>query len=176
MLAEDETNVLLFPPLRAAWARRGQQARVLLTGRNARRVIFGALDLRTGRRVLVCRKHQRAPDFGAFLKELRRRYRTRPIALLLDEDPCHTARASQQLAAQLNIRMLWLPKRCPELNPMDHLWRAPKQNVSANRQTPTIDVAVERVMRYVERLTPRTALLKAGVLSRRFWLRSALSK
>jgi hypothetical protein len=65
VLAEDETNVLLFPPLRAAWARRGQQARVHLTGRNARRVVFGALNFRTGCRVLMCRKQQRPSDFGA---------------------------------------------------------------------------------------------------------------
>ena len=134
VLAEDETNVLLFPPLRAAWARRGQQARVHLTGRNARRVVFGALNLRTGCRVLMCRKQQRASHFGAFLKELRRRHRKRPLLLLLDEDASHTARASQQLAAELNIRLLWLPKRCPELNPMDHLW--PSISRSTTR-TPT---------------------------------------
>lgn len=176
MLAQDETDVLLFPPLRAAWARRGQQARVHLTGRNARRVIFGALDMRTGRRVLLCRQRQRASDFIVFLEQLRHAYRKRPLALLLDEDPSHTARSSQQRAAELNIRLVWLPKRCPELNPMDHLWRAPKQMMCANRQAATIDVAVGRAMRYLEGLTPRAALRKAGVLSPRFWLRRALSK
>lgn len=50
------------------------------------------------------------------------------------------------LAAKLNIRMLWLPTRCPELNPMDHLWRAPKQEMSANRQDPSISVASSRTI------------------------------
>jgi len=172
----DETDVLLFPPLRAAWAKRGQPAHVSLTGRNARRVIFGALNLRTGHRVLLCREHQRAPDFCAFLKELRRRYRDRPVALLLDSDPSHTAKMSLHRAAKLTIRLLWLPHRSPELNPMDHLWRAPKQKVAANRQDATIERLVARFLRYVRRLTPRAALRKAGVLSPRFWLRGALSK
>jgi transposase len=48
VLAEDETNLLLFPPLRASWAQRGEPAPVPITGRNARRVVFGALNLRTG--------------------------------------------------------------------------------------------------------------------------------
>lgn len=48
VLAEDETNLLLFPPLRAAWSPRGQAKRVVLSGRNARRTVFGALNLRTG--------------------------------------------------------------------------------------------------------------------------------
>jgi transposase len=176
VLAEDETDVLLFPPLRAAWAKRGQQARVWLSGRNARRVIFGALHVRTGHLVLLCRKKQYATDFCAFLDELRRRYGDRPLALLLDGDSSHTAHRSQRLAAALNIRLIWLPIRCPELNPIEHLWRAPKENVSANRQDATIERTVERFLRYLRRLTPRAAPRKAGVLSPRFWLRSALSK
>jgi transposase len=171
----DETDVLLFPPLRAAWAKRGQQARVWLTGRNAQRVIFGALNLRTGHLVLVCRERQRAADFCAFLKELYRRYRDRPLTLLLDGDPSHTAHASLRLAAKLNIRLLWLPLRSPELNPMEHLWRAAKQNVSANRQDATIEHLVTRFLRYLLRLMSRATLRKAGVLSPRFWLRNVVS-
>ena len=176
LLVEDESDVRLFPPLRAAWAKRGEQVRVALSGRNTQRVIFGALNLRTGHMVLLWRYRQRALDFHAILCELRRRYRDRPVALLLDEDPSHTAHSSQRLAAKLDIRLLWLPKRCPELNPMDHLWRAPKQKVSANHQDLTIERAVERFLRYLRRLTPRAALRMAGVLSRHFWLRAAVSK
>src|SRR5437879_5673000 len=55
VLAQDETDLLLFPPLRAAWSKRGEVARVWLTGRNARRVIFGAINLRTGARWLMMR-------------------------------------------------------------------------------------------------------------------------
>lgn len=176
LLAEDETDVRLFPPLRAGWAKRGEPVRVMLSGRNALRVIFGALNLRTGHLVLLWRKNQRAMDFQAFLCELRYRYGERPLALLLDENSSHTAKASQLLAAKLDIRLLWLPKRCPELNPMDHLWRAPKAKVSANRQDLSIERTVERFLGYLRRLSPRAALRKAGVLSRRFWLRAALSK
>jgi len=176
ILAEDETDLLLFPPLRFAWAPRGAQAKVWLTGRNARRVLFGAVNLRTGRLVLLCRMNQKAPDFCAFLREVRRRYRGRHIALLLDGDSSHTARASRQLAATLDITLLWLPARSPHLNPMDHLWRDVKQNVSANRQDASIDRLVARAIRHLQRLSRRTVLRKAGVLSPRFWLRSALSK
>jgi hypothetical protein len=175
VLAEDETDVLLFPPLRAGWAPMGRPAKVSLSGRNARRVIFGALNLRTGHRVLLPRHRQRAEDFCAFLDELRRRYRNRPIALLLDEDCSHTAHASVAHAWALGIRLVWLPKRCPQLNPMDHVWRSAKQNACANRQDTTIDVTVARAIRYLRRLTPREALRKAGVLSRHLWLRGAVS-
>lgn len=176
VLAQDETDLLLFPPLRFAWAPRGAQAQVWLTGCNAHRVLFGALNLRTGRLVMLPRERQRAPDFGAFLREVRRTYRGRPVALLLDENPSHTARTSQRLAATLGIALIWLPKRCPELNPADHLWRTVKDKVCANRQDVSMDRLVARVLRHLRRLSPRAVLRKAGVRSPKFWLRTALSK
>lgn len=60
VLAEDETDLLLFPPLRTCWSPKGQAKRVLLCGRNARRTVFGAMNLRTGRRLFLPREHQRA--------------------------------------------------------------------------------------------------------------------
>lgn len=149
---------------------------VWLTGRNAKRVLFGAVNLRTGRLVLLCREHQRAPDFCAFMKQVRRTYRGHHVALLLDGDTSHTAQTSQRLAAELGITLLWLPTRSPHLNPMDHLWRDVKQNVCANRQDTSIDALVARVIHHMQRLPLRSVLRKAGVLSSRFWLRSALSK
>jgi len=66
------------------------------SGRNARRVVFGALNLRTGTRLFVPREKGRSVDFQAFVEEVRSAYRGWHVALLLDEDPCHTAKASQQ--------------------------------------------------------------------------------
>jgi transposase len=174
VLAADETDLLLFPPLRAGWAPRGEPKRVRLTGFNARRVIFGALNLRTGRRHLTARQRQRSVDFCAFLRLLRRAYPGRPILLLLDEDSSHTAKASRAAAERAGIELLWLPKRCPHLNPMDHLWRAGKQAVCANRQYATIDVQATRFRMVVEGWSDQDALRKAGVRSKRFWLRRAL--
>jgi hypothetical protein len=38
---EAETTLREYPPLRATWAKRGQSANVVISGRNARRVIPG---------------------------------------------------------------------------------------------------------------------------------------
>ena len=176
LLAEDETDLLLFPPLRSAWSRRGQPRAVLLSGRNARRVIFGALNLTTGTRLFLAREHQRGEDFRAFLQLVHSRYRGWYVALLLDADPSHTAALSQTLAEQLGIQLLWLPKRAPELNPMDTLWGQGKDIVSANKQYATLDQQVECFIGYLSSLSNREVLETAGVLSRQFWLRRILSK
>jgi DDE superfamily endonuclease len=174
LLAEDETDLLLFPPLRSGWALQGESLEVPISGRNARRVIFGAMNLDTGSRCLMPRQHQRAADFQEFLRLLHCHYRAWHLALLLDEDSSHTAKASQRLAEMLSIELIWLPKRCPELNPLDHLWGKAKEVISGNKQYATIDAQVDRFLQYLESLSPWEALHLSGTLSDNFWLQSVL--
>lgn len=174
LLAEDETDLLLFPPLRACWSLRGAPKEILLSGRNARRVVFGAMNLRTGSRLFLAREHQRAEDFQAFLRLVHHHYRGWHVALLLDEDSSHTAGASQELTTWSDTELIWLPKRSPKLNPMDHLWGDGKDEISANRQYATIDDQVDRFIQYLSNLSAWEALHKAGVLSKKFWLRTVL--
>jgi hypothetical protein len=164
----------MFPPLRAGWSLRGAPAKVWLSGQNARRVVFGAMNLVTGTRVLLPRPKGKSGDFRAFLDEIRRHYWGWHVALLLDEDPSHTAKAS--LEAIEGMTPLWLPKRSPELNPMDTLWGQGKDVVSANKQYGTIDEHVDRFLAYLYGLSGREALHTSGVLSEDFWLKRTLSK
>lgn len=142
-----------------------------ISGANAKRVLFGAIHLNTGRRVFLARRRAQALDFQAYLEELRCVYRGRDVALLLDEDSSHTAYASQRLADELRVELLWLPKRSPHLNPMDHLWRHGKQIKSANHQYTTIDEQTQEFTDYLNGLSAEEALRKAGLGSTNSWLR-----
>jgi transposase len=168
--------IRLFPTIRKSWARRGQQAAVLLTGLNARRVIFGGLDLRTGQRLFLVRSRQQITDFGQWLLLLRHCRGQGPLALLLDENSSHKAPVNQRLAQRLNIHLLWLPKRSPHLNPVEHLWRWGKHHLFANRQGADIDTMARAFLDGLRRLSPEQALRRSGVLSEGFWLKRALSK
>lgn len=97
------------------------------------------MNLATGHRVFLVREKQYAVDFQAFLWEVRRHYGGRRAVMLLDGDSSHTAKASCTLAKRLKIRLLWLPTRSPELNPMETLWGQAKDAVCANAQYTTID-------------------------------------
>jgi len=132
--------------------------------------LFGAIHVRTGHRLLLPRRRQRAEDFQAFLQFVHEHYRGWPVWLLLDEDSSHTARASVGLARELQIGLIWLPKRCPELNAMDHLRGHAKGEVCANHQDPSIDHLVESFIRYIQSLSPVEARRKAGILSEDYWL------
>jgi transposase len=170
LLARDETDLLLLPPLRAGWARRGQPAPIPLSGQNARRTVFGSLNLRTGHALFLAQKPKRAGNFQAFLKRIRQHYRGWSVALLLDETSCHTAQGSLRLAHALGIRLLWLPKRSPRLNPVEHLWRD-EGVLCANYQDACLDHQVGGFIDYLQNLSASQRLRKAGVLSKKFWLR-----
>jgi hypothetical protein len=170
VLFEDETDLLLFPPLRASWSLRGEPAEVPISGVNAKRIAFGAINARTGTRLFLLQKNHRQESFQAFLDLVHQHYRSWQVAMVLDEERGHTAHASQALASRRNIELLWLPKRSPHLNPMDHLWRHGKENICANWQYANIDDEVESFFVYLYSLTPTEALRKAGLLSGSFWL------
>ena len=175
LLCTDWTLLRLFPPLRAAWALKGTQATVPITGANAKRVLFGAIDLRSAHRIVLVRRRAGAADAQAFLAELRRRYRRAGrIWLLADRASAHTARSTQAQAVQLNIEFVWLPKQAPELSPMDELWRSLKQRIAANRQAESIDALAVEAAAWVLALTPQQVRRKAGMDSQRFWLRHLL--
>ncbi len=161
----------LFPPLRAGWARRGQPAPVPITGVNAKRVLFGTINLETGHRLFQVSKQQRGRDWEEFLEEIHWHYRGRYVAVLLDEDSSHTAEDSQAMAEAFEMELLWLPKRSPHLNPMDHLWRHGKEVQSANHQYDSIDTQADCFIHYLSSLTATEALRKAGILSEDFWLK-----
>jgi transposase InsO family protein len=172
LLAADWTLLRLFPPLRATWAPIGAQAAVPISGANARRVLFGAINLRTARRAVVARRTAGQADAQAFLRDLRRRYRrAATIWLFLDRASAHTAPATERLAAALGIVLLWLPKQHPELNPMDHLWRELKRLVAANRQADSIDALADEATTWVLALTPAEARRKSGMAAPDFWLK-----
>lgn len=131
------------------------------------------MNLRTGRRVLVPRAKGKSVDFQAFLDEVQSLYRGWHVALLLDEDPCHTAKASLQKAEGMTL--LWLPKRSPELNPLETLWGQGKDVISANKQYTNIEDQVERFVVHLYSLSSSEALHTSGVLADGFWLKRTLS-
>jgi len=170
LLAQDETDLLLFPPLRAGWAACGQQPSVVISGYNARQAIFGSLHLRSGHLLCLEQPRKRVENFQEFLDFLREHYHGVLLAMLLDENPIHKNPEAQSLAEDLDIQLLWLPKRSPHLNPLDHLWRHGKEAICANYQHASMDEQVYHFMNYYQDLSPRDLLRKAALRSPDFWL------
>ena len=168
----DETLLTETPPLRAAWALEGEQAEIPITGNRDKRVLFGVLNPKSGTVLLHGAEAWNQKEFQDVLRQIRSRWRGWHIVLFIDQGSPHTAKASRRLAKELGIELRWLPVACPDLNPVDDLWRHVKQDVLANEGTPDLDVSLARACEYILSLTPEERLRKAGLLSGNFWLRN----
>ena len=174
ILFEDEVILTKTPPLRACWALEGHQACVPITGDRDRRILYGVLGVKQGSLLLHDSSIWDSEEFGVFLRKIKAKWRGWRIMLFLDRASQHKAKASQSLARELGIEIRWLPVACPELNPVDHLWRHLKGEVLANEPEPDLDASLERCHEYLLSLKPSQRLRKAGVLSGDFWLRRVL--
>jgi len=169
--AGDETTLREFPPLRAAWARRGQQAQVVISGRNARRVLHGLLNVASGERIRLVRERGRGEDVALALAGLGRLRPGVPKLVLWDNAPPHHTRAARAAAEAAAIELAWLPFRSPELNPCEDLWRHLKAQVAANRCYASVDELAERAVAWLDALAPANALRLAALRSSKFhWL------
>lgn len=170
MLFTDATTVKETPPLRSAWAPVGQQAEVPITGSHRKAVLFGTLNVRTGRTCFDQFDKWNQWGFQDHLRHLRSVWRGWNIVLFLDRGGPHTAKRSLALAEQLGIELRWLPTQCSELNPVEPLWREAKNFILSNEPTPDVAQATARAREHLETLPRRVRLRKAGVLSGNFWL------
>jgi transposase len=167
----DETTLREFPPLRAAWARRGQQAVVVVSGRNSRRVLHGALNAATGGLALLIRERSRGDDCLAFVEALGQIHPQIPKLLVWDNAPPHHPKRVLAAAAAAQITLTFLPFRAPELMPCEDLWRQTKAVVAANRVYASVQELAERALAWLQALTPDDCLRQSGLLSSKFqWL------
>lgn len=167
----DETALREFPPLRAAWAPVGQQAEVVISGRNARRVIHGMLNVASGELVHLVRERGRGADVAAAVEALGLQRPRIPKLLIWDNAPPHHTHAARDAAALAGVELAWLPFRSPELNPCEDLWRHLKTTVAANRAYDSVDMLAQRAAAWLDALEPGRVLRLSGLQARKFdWL------
>jgi hypothetical protein len=170
VLFSDATILTETPPLRACWSKVGQQAKVPITGNRDKRVVFGALAPKTGAVWFDESAKWNQDAFQEHLRSIRARWRGWKVVLFVDRGSPHTAKRSRALAAELGIEMRFLPTACPELNPVEGLWRHVKGRVMANEPTPDLSESLGRVYDELFQMTNTQRLQLAGVRSGNFWL------
>jgi transposase len=168
----DETIICETPPLYSCYSRIGEQACVPITGNRSKRILHGAINIRSGDVLMLITEVWIDQTHQFFLEMLRSHWRGWQIVLFEDRGSPHTAEESRELAADLGIQIRLLPRATPELNAMDHLWRHVKRWALSDRPTQSIDQSADEACRYILEMSPHERLQKAGVFSEDFWLAS----
>lgn len=167
----DETALREFPPLRAGWGQRGRPVRVVISGRNTRRTILGALNVTTGELVRTARDRCRTDDVLAAVQALGAVRPEVPKLLIWDNAPPHMPHPVRDAAREAGITIAWLPYRSPELMPLEDLWRGLKQTVAANRCYASLDDLTARALAWLDGMTDADRRRRCGLNSSKFsWL------
>lgn len=75
------------------------------------------------------------------------------IILILDSAPWH--RKSKKVQRYLHkhrskIKIIWLPKGCPEMNPVEECWRQAKKEVNGGRVHESFEAMKKELMHFLK--------------------------
>ncbi len=161
VLFADETEVKRFPPLRRIGPV-GEQKAVWVPEQNDDFALYGALDICTGETYTEAFDREVSDHTIEFLKHVQSQT-TGKVLLIWDQASWHTSKQVQDFIEGLGrFETLRLPKRAPEANPMEDLWRELKEQVAACLER-SLDALRESCRSYFQNLSPQQALRTAGI-------------
>ena len=167
----DETALREFPPLRASWSKRGQPARVVISGRNKRRTILGALQVSSGELVHTVRERCRTDDVLAVIDALGAVRPQTPKLLIWDNAPPHHPHRVRDAAQAVGMTRAFLPFRAPAFMPREELWRGRKGTVAANRCYASLDELADRAGDWLDAMSNEERRRRCALHSSTFdWL------
>lgn len=163
-LYADASDHHLLAVVRSMWQRLGQQGRIATPPRNGHWALFGGLHLGTGQFLWQAYEKAVSASFLAFLAYLLTCYPTGTLLLAVDNARYHTSKGVVAwLKEHPRIMLLYLPTRRPQLNPVEKIWAALKDEVSANRSFAHLLALGQFIRAFFDALTPARTLSLAGL-------------
>jgi transposase len=107
--------------------------------------VYGAVAPATGERFFLELPYLNAESFQLFVDAFAEAFSDSLNLLLLDNSGAHTA---QRLTLPANVRLVFLPPYCPELNPIERVWRDLKDDL-AWQQCLSVDAQQDDVSQLV---------------------------
>lgn len=164
---EDEVDIHLNPKIGLDWMGLGQQKEAVTPGKNEKRYLAGALDVRTAAVHWVEAEKKDSWLFLALLKKLTMVYaEARVIHVILDNYGIHS---SGIIGAALSyfarrVRLHFLPPYCPDNNRIERLWQDLHANVTRNHRCRDMTELMRDVRYYLnKRNHRRAAMLPIGI-------------
>src|SRR5713101_5593313 len=139
---EDEVDIHLNPKIGLDWMGLGQQKEVMTPGKNQKRYLAGAWDVRTRQVVWVEAERKTSDLFLDLLDKLLETYpRAKVIHVVLDNYRIHKSDIVEAaLAGYLHgrIELHFLPPYSPDQNRIERVWEDLHANATRNHTCPTM--------------------------------------
>jgi transposase len=156
---EDEVDIHLNPKIGLDWMVQGQQKEVLTPGKNEKRYLAGALDVRTGVVIWVEGERKTSYLFLDLLDRLRELYpQERCLHLILDNYRIHKSQivdAALQGYLSGKVKLHFLPPYCPDHNKIERVWEDLHADVTRNHRQPNMTKLMEAVRYHLRKRNHR---------------------
>jgi transposase len=127
VFSQDESRVGLLTVRRRRLTASGVQPVGLIQHTFEWFYIYGAVAPTTGERFFLEWPSLNADTFQLFIDAFAQAFPDRLNILLLDNSGAHTA---HRIRWPANVQPVWLPPYCPELNPIERVWRDVKDDLA----------------------------------------------
>lgn len=132
---------------------KGREYRRLVTGSHKKVHAYGFLS-ENGKKMFTLRKNMNAEEFIKVLSKFL--YKFKRAILILDKAPWH--KKSNKVKKYLKehrreLKIIWFPSGCPEMNPVEECWRQTKGEVNGGRIHESFERMVKELryfMKYTE--------------------------
>jgi transposase len=162
---EDEVDIHLNPKIGLDWMGFGQQKETLTPGKNEKRYLAGALDVRTGEIHWVEAEKKDSWLFMDLLKKLTVLYaQAKVIHVILDNYGIHSSNVIGIALAHFarRVRLHFLPPYCPDYNRIERVWQDLHAEVTRNHQCSGMAELMREVRYYLTKRNRQT-LRKAAI-------------
>lgn len=144
IVAGDEASVYLQATVQVVWAPVGQTPVVKVDPNRDNLHFYGALNLQTGKEIVMRTTVMKAVTSVLFLLKLVLAYPDQKILLLWDRAPWHFGPPIRDfLAAHPNLEIFYFPPASPDLNPQEHVWKNAREQVTHNHTINKIDILAD---------------------------------
>ena len=144
IVAGDEASVYLQSTAQVVWAPVGQTPVVKVDPGRANLHFYGALNLQTGKEIVMRTPVMKAVSSVLFLLKLVLAYPNQKILVLWDRAPWHHGPAMCDfLVAHPNLEIFYFPPASPDLNPQEHVWKEARAHVTHNHTINKLDTLAD---------------------------------
>lgn len=154
LLFADELDIALLPKPGYQWMEKGTQVQVMTPGKNEKRYLAGAWDVRTGQVHHRVWARKTNALFRDLLDALDTAYPARcddRIFVVVDNYRIHKAQAVEKwLTAHRRFELVWLPTYCPRANPIERIFGDTHDKVTRNHRRKRLRDLVADVVRHLQ--------------------------
>jgi transposase len=158
LLFADELDIALLPKTGYQWRKKGTPVEVMTPGKNEKRYLAGAWNVRTGQihhRVWASKTNGLFRDLLDSLAAAYPARRFDRISVVVDNYKIHQAQAVQRwLAAHPRFELVFLPTYCPRANPIERIFGDVHDQVTRHHKRKRIRHLVSDVLRYLAQHGP----------------------